>query len=102
MMLGLGERDEEVLAALADLRAAGCDLLTLGQYLQPSRELLPVKEFVSPENLRSSRPAPRPWASSMFPAGRWCAARITRPSSTHVSARLTPGATAARSRRPGR
>jgi lipoic acid synthetase len=49
MMLGLGERDEEVLAALADLRAAGCDILTLGQYLQPSVKLLPVKEFVSPE-----------------------------------------------------
>ena len=49
MMLGLGERDEEVLVALADLRAAGCDILTLGQYLQPSVKLLPVKEFVSPE-----------------------------------------------------
>jgi lipoic acid synthetase len=49
MMLGLGERDEEVLAALADLRAAGCDILTLGQYLQPSVKLLPVKEFVAPE-----------------------------------------------------
>jgi lipoic acid synthetase len=49
MMLGLGERDGEVLAALADLRAAGCDILTLGQYLQPSVKLLPVKEFVSPE-----------------------------------------------------
>jgi lipoic acid synthetase len=49
MMLGLGEREEEVLTALADLRAAGCDILTLGQYLQPSVKLLPVKEFVSPE-----------------------------------------------------
>jgi lipoic acid synthetase len=49
MMLGLGEQDEEVLAALRDLRAAGCDILTLGQYLQPSVKLLPVKEFVSPE-----------------------------------------------------
>jgi len=49
MMLGLGERDEEVLAAMQDLRAAGCDILTLGQYLQPNLKLLPVKEFVSPE-----------------------------------------------------
>ena len=49
MMLGLGEREEEVLAAMQDLRAAGCDILTLGQYLQPSLKLLPVKEFVSPE-----------------------------------------------------
>ena len=49
MMLGLGEEDAEVLAAMQDLRAAGCDILTLGQYLQPSLKLLPVKEFVSPE-----------------------------------------------------
>ena len=49
MMLGLGELEAEVLAALQDLRAAGCDILTLGQYLQPSLKLLPVKEFVSPE-----------------------------------------------------
>jgi lipoic acid synthetase len=49
MMLGLGEHEEEVLAGMQDLRAAGCDILTLGQYLQPSMKLLPVKEFVSPE-----------------------------------------------------
>jgi len=49
MMLGFGEREEEVLAALGDLRAAGCDILTLGQYLQPSLKLLPVQEFISPE-----------------------------------------------------
>jgi len=49
MMLGLGEREEEVLTAMQDLRSAGCDILTLGQYLQPSMKLLPVKEFVSPE-----------------------------------------------------
>jgi lipoic acid synthetase len=49
MMLGLGEQEEEVLTAMQDLRAAGCDILTLGQYLQPSMKLLPVKEFVSPE-----------------------------------------------------
>jgi len=49
MMLGLGEREEEVLDAMRDLRATGCDILTLGQYLQPSVKLLPVKEFVSPE-----------------------------------------------------
>jgi lipoic acid synthetase len=49
MMLGLGEREEEVLTALQDLRATGCDILTLGQYLQPSLKHLPVVEFVSPE-----------------------------------------------------
>jgi lipoic acid synthetase len=49
LMLGLGETEEEVLAALADLRAAGCDLLTLGQYLRPTLKHLPVVEFISPE-----------------------------------------------------
>ncbi|MCC7375618.1 MAG: lipoyl synthase [Verrucomicrobiales bacterium] len=48
MMLGLGETQEEVLAALEDLRAAGCDMLTLGQYLQPTLKHLPVVEFVTP------------------------------------------------------
>ena len=49
MMLGLGEREEEVHTAMQDLRAAGCDILTLGQYLQPSLKLLPVQEFIHPE-----------------------------------------------------
>jgi lipoic acid synthetase len=48
LMLGLGETEEEMLTALADLRAAGCDVLTLGQYLQPTLKHLPVVEFVSP------------------------------------------------------
>ena len=49
MMLGLGETEPEVLTAMQDLRAAGCDILTLGQYLQPSLKHLPVIEFVTPE-----------------------------------------------------
>jgi lipoic acid synthetase len=49
MMLGLGESDEEIRTALADLRAAGCDILTLGQYLQPTPAHLPVVEFVAPQ-----------------------------------------------------
>lgn len=49
LMLGLGEREDEVLTALQDLRAADCDILTLGQYLQPSRKHLPVVEFITPE-----------------------------------------------------
>lgn len=49
LMLGLGERPDEVLAAMDDLRAAGCDILTLGQYLQPTLKHLPVAEFVSPK-----------------------------------------------------
>src|SRR5690349_10605543 len=48
LMLGLGETEPEILAALADLRAARCDILTLGQYLQPTLRHLPVVEFVPP------------------------------------------------------
>jgi lipoic acid synthetase len=49
MMLGLGETAEEVLAAMRDLVARGVQILTLGQYLQPTREHLPVQRFVPPE-----------------------------------------------------
>jgi lipoic acid synthetase len=48
LMLGLGETREEVLAAMQDLAAQGTDILTLGQYLQPTREHLPVIRFVHP------------------------------------------------------
>ena len=48
LMLGLGETEAEVLMALEDLRRAGCDILTLGQYLQPTLKHLPVVEFISP------------------------------------------------------
>jgi lipoic acid synthetase len=49
VMLGLGETVNEVVVAMEDLRAANCDILTLGQYLQPTLKHLPVKEYVSPE-----------------------------------------------------
>ena len=49
VMLGLGETEAELLEALADLRTAHCDILTLGQYLQPTLQHLPVVEFVRPE-----------------------------------------------------
>jgi len=49
LMLGLGETEAELLTALRDLRGAGCDILTLGQYLQPTLKHLPVVEFVTPE-----------------------------------------------------
>jgi len=52
VMLGLGETQEELFTAMEDLRAAGCDILTLGQYLQPTIKHLPVVEFVSPEKFQ--------------------------------------------------
>jgi lipoic acid synthetase len=48
LMLGLGETGDELLMAMKDLRAVGCDILTLGQYLQPTLKHLPVIEFVTP------------------------------------------------------
>ena len=48
LMLGLGERDEEVIGVMADLLAHGCRRLTLGQYLAPSSHHLPVRRYVSP------------------------------------------------------
>jgi lipoyl synthase len=49
LMLGLGEEREEVLAAMHDLAAQGTDILTLGQYLQPTREHLPIVRYVHPD-----------------------------------------------------
>lgn len=49
LMLGLGETIDELLDVFADLRAVGCDMLTLGQYLQPTPDHLPVERFVPPE-----------------------------------------------------
>ncbi len=49
IMLGLGEQDHEVLETLDDLRSVGCDVVTLGQYLQPTKAHLPVVEFVHPD-----------------------------------------------------
>lgn len=52
IMLGLGETDEEVHQCMADLRAHGVDILTLGQYLQPTHKHLPVERFVTPEQFK--------------------------------------------------
>ena len=52
IMLGLGETEDEVVTALRDARGAGCDILTIGQYLQPTKQHLPVVEFVHPERFK--------------------------------------------------
>jgi len=49
IMVGLGETYEEVIEVMSDLISVGCDILTIGQYLQPSPSHLPVKEFVPPK-----------------------------------------------------
>ena len=52
LMLGLGETEEEILEAMRDLRAAGVDILTLGQYLRPTPAHLPVARYVPPEDFK--------------------------------------------------
>ena len=49
IMLGLGETDQEIIEAMEDLRSVQVDILTLGQYLQPTSKHLPIAEFVTPE-----------------------------------------------------
>lgn len=55
IMLGMGEREDEVVGLFADLRAVGCDYLSIGQYLAPSRRHQPVVEFVPPEQFERLR-----------------------------------------------
>lgn len=55
IMLGLGEREEEVIQTLHDLRSVDVDIVTIGQYLQPSKNHLPVKEFITPDQFNKYR-----------------------------------------------
>lgn len=55
LMLGLGETEEEIIQTMDDLRANHVDILTLGQYLQPTKNHLPIVEFVSPETFQRLR-----------------------------------------------
>ncbi|HUT57339.1 MAG TPA: lipoyl synthase [Phycisphaerae bacterium] len=55
LMVGLGESDGEVEDVFGDLRAAGCDILTIGQYLRPTADQLPVARFVRPETFAGWR-----------------------------------------------
>ncbi|MBI2167660.1 MAG: lipoyl synthase [Candidatus Omnitrophica bacterium] len=60
LMLGLGEREEEVVEAARDLEKAGCEILTLGQYLPPSEKHFPLSEYFSPEVFRRLADTLRP------------------------------------------
>ena len=55
IMLGLGEKDEEIIETLRDLRSVDVDVVTIGQYLQPSKQHLPVQEFVTPDRFERYR-----------------------------------------------
>ncbi|MEJ5364354.1 MAG: lipoyl synthase [Desulfosoma sp.] len=78
IMLGLGETDDEIWQTLEDLRASGCTMLTLGQYLRPAAHLLPVVRYVPPEEFHAWREkalalgfrsvASGPWVRSSYHA----------------------------------
>ena len=69
LMLGLGERREEVLEAMRDLRAAGCSMLTVGQYLSPSVKHAPVVRFVEPSEFEEIAREARAMGFSAVAAG---------------------------------
>ena len=54
-MVGLGETRDEVTELMADLRQAGCQVLTIGQYLQPTRAHLPVSAYITPQQFEEYR-----------------------------------------------
>jgi lipoic acid synthetase len=57
LMVGLGEREDEVVATMADLRGVGVSIVTIGQYLRPSRDHLPVSRYWAPEEFDRLREA---------------------------------------------
>ena len=65
-MVGLGESKEEVMQVMDDMRSAGVDFLTIGQYLQPTRKHAAVDRFVTPEEFQALRDDR---AGQGFPAG---------------------------------
>jgi lipoic acid synthetase len=69
LILGMGERQEEVEASMRDLAGMGCDLLTMGQYLQPTRFHLPVDRWVTPEEFARYAEAGRDMGFAHVEAG---------------------------------
>ncbi len=69
LMLGLGETREELLDVFADLRGVGCDMLTLGQYLQPTPDHLPVERYVPPDEFDEVGELARKLGFSMVASG---------------------------------
>ena len=69
LMLGLGETRDELLDVFADLRSVGCDMLTLGQYLQPTPDHLPVERYVPPEEFDEVGELARKLGFSMVASG---------------------------------
>ncbi len=68
-MVGLGETDAEVTALLADLKSVGCEIVTIGQYLAPSADHLPVDRFIPPQQFNAWEAEGRKMSISSVLAG---------------------------------
>lgn len=77
-MLGIGETEAEVVQVMRDLLAHGCSMLTLGQYLQPSKDHLPVREYIHPDQFARYAEIARELGFRQVAARRW-SARPTTP-----------------------
>ena len=78
IIVGMGEEMHELLAVFRDLADRKVDILTIGQYLRPSRDHLPMQRFYTPEEFAFLKHEALQWASGMWRAGRWCARATTR------------------------
>jgi lipoic acid synthetase len=78
MMLGVGEEDAELVQSMADLRSVDCDILTLGQYLRPSAQHIPVRRYVPPETFAAFKRLGLEMGSSMWRRDLWSEAPTTR------------------------
>ena len=77
IMVGLGETDDEVREIMDDMRAHDIEMITIGQYLQPSDGHLPVLRYVTPDMSSSSSAKPTAKASPTPPVARWCVQATT-------------------------
>ena len=89
LIVGMGESEEEVYEAMADLNEAGCDILTIGQYLQPSAATCRSIAGSTPTSSRATSASARRWGSPTWKRDRWSAPAITRASNS--GARWKPG-----------
>ena len=87
LILGMGETPGEVRTALTDLRDAGCDIITITQYLRPSVRHHPVERWVKPEDLSSTQSSPYAWDSLPHLPDRWCGPPTARAACTTKSLR---------------
>ncbi len=101
LMVGLGESFEEMVEAFGILREHRVQVLTVGQYLRPTENHLPVVRYWHPDEFAALERPPTSSASSRSPPGRWSAAPATTPTRTCPRRRRSPASGEARWSQPG-